>query len=411
MAAPLPFLRLSEIHPYFKDEDVAFEKGERKYLEGYVLSFDAEEFTLRAHVQASFKNCSYLVRLSLSHGGDILACQCECPRGAAKCSHMVATALYAALNGFSKTDLPQQWLRRPKSSAPWQVALSEAHFPGSATDYRATGRAVSEEDVEVLCSALATCPTKWVVQRSSALQPPSPAEKFSVASVLASGADFSVTTDNQGTIHEMTVGQRTNPSWSLLRKYRLTASNFGRVLDSCRRSSYPPSLFKTLFGEYNLSTNCAVIWGQVHEEEALLKYEQQKGLTTTKSGLWLHESGVLGGSPDGLIGTDGLVEVKCPWTWRDHMIKEAFGAKDFCLDTTGSLITSHPYYHQIQGCLTITRRRFCDLALWTNKDLHVLRVEADAMWGQEKLPQLLNFYYNRMLPLVNDRPTKPFSAR
>lgn len=47
----------------------------------------------------------------------------------------------------------------------------------------------------------------------------------------------------------MTVGQSSNPSWSLVRKYRLTASNFGRVLDGCKRNSYPPSLYKTLFGK------------------------------------------------------------------------------------------------------------------------------------------------------------------
>ncbi|KAG0432939.1 hypothetical protein HPB47_020371, partial [Ixodes persulcatus] len=36
--------------------------------------------------------------------------------------HVVATALYAALNRLAETDLPQQWLQRPKSSMPRQVA-------------------------------------------------------------------------------------------------------------------------------------------------------------------------------------------------------------------------------------------------------------------------------------------------
>lgn len=61
--AALPFLRLSEIHRFFTNEDLAFEKGERKYLEGYVLSFEMREFTLKAHVQASFKDCSYHVKI------------------------------------------------------------------------------------------------------------------------------------------------------------------------------------------------------------------------------------------------------------------------------------------------------------------------------------------------------------
>ncbi|KAG0426482.1 hypothetical protein HPB47_026413, partial [Ixodes persulcatus] len=122
--AALPFLRLSEIHRFFTGENAAFEKGGRKYLEGYVLSFEMKDFTLAANVQASFKNCSYVVKLPLSDRGDMLESHCECPHGAAKCSHMVATAIYAALNGLSKTDLSQPWLQRPKSSIPRQVARS-----------------------------------------------------------------------------------------------------------------------------------------------------------------------------------------------------------------------------------------------------------------------------------------------
>jgi hypothetical protein len=33
-----------------------------------------------------------------------------------------------------------------------------------------------------------------------------------------------------------TLGQRTNPAWSLVRKHRLTASNFGPVLAAVRRN-------------------------------------------------------------------------------------------------------------------------------------------------------------------------------
>ncbi|KAG0437439.1 hypothetical protein HPB47_017449 [Ixodes persulcatus] len=191
--AALPFLRLSETHRFFTGENAAFEKGERKYLEGYVLSFEVKDFTLVANVQASLKNCSYTVKMTLSDKGDILESHCECPRGAAKCSHMAAAALHAALNGLSKTDLPQQWLQEQHAAA---------------------GRSLS-----------------------------------------------------------------------------------------------------------------AIIWGQVHEADALKEYEGETGSTVTKSVLWLHQSGVLGGSPYGLLGTDGLVEAKCPWTWREHKIKEAFGTK------------------------------------------------------------------------------------
>ncbi|CAL8319098.1 unnamed protein product [Arctogadus glacialis] len=39
---------------------------------------------------------------------------------------------------------------------------------------------------------------------------------------------------------------------SAYRQKRITASNFGLVLAAVKRKSYPPSLFKTLLGQYNL---------------------------------------------------------------------------------------------------------------------------------------------------------------
>ena len=35
-----------------------------------------------------------------------------------------------------------------------------------------------------------------------------------------------------------------------MRKGRITASNFGKVLKAIKRNRYPPSLMKTLLGQY-----------------------------------------------------------------------------------------------------------------------------------------------------------------
>ena len=54
-------------------------------------------------------------------------------------------------------------------------------------------------------------------------------------------------------------------------------------------------------------------------------------------GIWLHESGVLGASPDGIVvvpdGTEKvLLEVKCPYKHRDQTVMQAaLSDKDFCL--------------------------------------------------------------------------------
>ncbi|KAL9978422.1 hypothetical protein ACROYT_G015935 [Oculina patagonica] len=51
-------------------------------------------------------------------------------------------------------------------------------------------------------------------------------------------------------VSKITVGQRDNPAWHLARKVRLTASNFGSVLQAKRVT---PSLLKRLLGEYDLT--------------------------------------------------------------------------------------------------------------------------------------------------------------
>ena len=64
-------------------------------------------------------------------------------------------------------------------------------------------------------------------------------------------------------IAKLTVGQRENPAWSMLRKGRLTASNFGPVLAAKRVSQ---SLLKRLMGEYDLSGVKAITWGVNNEK-------------------------------------------------------------------------------------------------------------------------------------------------
>ncbi|XP_062602194.1 uncharacterized protein LOC134263803 [Saccostrea cucullata] len=97
-----------------------------------------------------------------------------------------------------------------------------------------------------------------------------------------------------------TIGQRNNPMWPIVRKYRITASNFGAVLSSKQRR-LTLSLKKRLMSAYNLESIKAVAWGITHEDDALRKYEKDFDAAVEQSGIWLHESGVLGASPDGLV--------------------------------------------------------------------------------------------------------------
>ena len=72
-------------------------------------------------------------------------------------------------------------------------------------------------------------------------------------------------------ISSLTVGQRTNPSWHLVGKGRLTASNFGSVINAKRVT---PSLVKRLLEEYDISHVKTVTWVNKCEKSGALKISE-----------------------------------------------------------------------------------------------------------------------------------------
>ena len=58
-------------------------------------------------------------------------------------------------------------------------------------------------------------------------------------------------------IQAMSVGQRHNPLWLDARQWRITSSNFGRVCNRAFRQLYPPSLIKSLLGDYGIPHTAA----------------------------------------------------------------------------------------------------------------------------------------------------------
>lgn len=103
-------------------------------------------------------------------------------------------------------------------------------------------------------------------------------------------------------------------------------------------------------------------------------------------------------SPDGLVGEDGMVEVKCPYSTRNIRPNEA---KLDYLDQRGDLKKVHNYYFQVQGCLEITNRKLeCDFVVFTFQGIKTQRSYRDTNVFQKLLPCLQNFYYFYQLPKI-----------
>jgi hypothetical protein len=94
----------------------------------------------------------------------------------------------------------------------------------------------------------------------------------------------------------------------------------------------------------------ALDWGNEHEWEARERYSE-KNMVLVNTPLFiehpLHE--MIGGTPDGLVGLDGIIEIKCPHNPVHHLRNYLEAAQYY--DT---------YKAQCQGYLWITDRKWVD---------------------------------------------------
>lgn len=124
-------------------------------------------------------------------------------------------------------------------------------------------------------------------------------------------------------------------------------------------------------------TSAAMEWGVSNEPIARAMYEVSTGADVDKVGLVLHPViKMTGASPDGFIGEDGLIEIKCPNT-ATHI--------DYLL---GGVVPAE-YKNQMLWQMECTDRKWCDFASFDPRmpddmQLYVIRYHRD----EDKLLEL-----------------------
>jgi len=144
--------------------------------------------------------------------------------------------------------------------------------------------------------------------------------------------------------------------WLSMRLGKVTASRVKDVLSKGRGSapsktaeSYMMELIAdVLTGEPKpFFENDAMRWGTETEPQARSMYEVNNNFVTVKEVAFVEHNNQIGISPDGLVGDDGLLEIKCPNTTTQ--LKRAL-SDDYSAD----------YKAQIQMQLWVTERKWCD---------------------------------------------------
>ena len=148
----------------------------------------------------------------------------------------------------------------------------------------------------------------------------------------------------------------------------------------------------------------AVKYGVDNENYAIQQYEEQFRRCVVKCGIYFHSCGFLGGSPDGLIESDGIVEVKCPYRLKDAPDNKSLhrlGYLKMRSDLKYEIVRTHKYFHQIQGNLYFTERSFCDFIIWAPKIMICIRVDKDPIW-EENLTLLKEYYVEKVCPKIKE---------
>lgn len=175
-----------------------------------------------------------------------------------------------------------------------------------------------------------------------------------------------------------------SPEWYAARCGKITASCFGKLAGSGRSgggwTQTAISYMTQVMGERITGVPQDEIQskyldhGNKHEPTArqLYQWHLATRLELKQVGFLDHSSlPFCGGSPDALIGDEGVLEIKCPYNVPAHLAN---------IESDGT--TDRDYVWQMQGNLWITNRKWCDFVSFhpyvpSRLQFHVVRYMRD----------------------------------
>lgn len=168
-----------------------------------------------------------------------------------------------------------------------------------------------------------------------------------------------------------------SPEWLALRCGKITGSRFRAVMDLNKRNAQPNAARRALVATLrmelatgepeHIEPNEYMAHGSAMEPFARKAYEFARDCACLVPAFIAHpELAYVGYSPDGLVGDDGIIEIKSPALEARHM------------RTVESRKCPDDYYPQVQGGLWVTGRQWCDfISYFPEISVEIVRVERD----------------------------------
>ncbi len=178
--------------------------------------------------------------------------------------------------------------------------------------------------------------------------------------------------------------EQLSKEWFEARKGRVTGGVVGGVLglspwmkpDDVLRSMVRASVG----AESEFNGNIATEYDQRNEEGAIFDFELKTGLSVEKCGFFPYGD-KFGASPDGLVGDDAILEVKCPFGLRDKEQPEFKTADE------------QPHYKaQMMFEMLCTGRSKAYFYQWCPAGDYLEVVQFDPLWIEQNMPTIDAFY-------------------
>ena len=169
-----------------------------------------------------------------------------------------------------------------------------------------------------------------------------------------------------------------SPEWRAVKAGKISGSRFSAVLDLSKRNGQPNKARRELVADLlreletglltEIEPNAYMAHGTRCEPMACALYEWERDIQVQHAA-WIPHPTIeyVGFSPDGLVGDDGMLEIKSPALEPRHLRTVESGK---CPDD---------YMPQVQGGLWVTGRKWCDfVSFWEpTHDLCIVRVHRD----------------------------------